>query len=55
MVLPFLHKATILAPNGEIALIFNTKVLTNTGGTYQISENGYLTKTMLIEFIIFQF
>lgn len=35
MVLPFLHKATMLAPNGEIALIFNTKVLTNTGGTYQ--------------------
>tara|TARA_R110002096_G_scaffold405303_1_gene603364 strand:- start:967 stop:3987 length:3021 start_codon:yes stop_codon:yes gene_type:complete len=35
MVLPFLHKATLLAPQGEIALIFNTKVLTNTGGTYQ--------------------
>ncbi|WP_309608778.1 N-6 DNA methylase [Flavobacterium sp.] len=35
MVLPFLHKATILAPKGEIALIFNTKILTNTGGTYQ--------------------
>ena len=35
MVLPFMHKATLLAPKGEIALIFNTKVLTNTGGTYQ--------------------
>ncbi len=35
MVLPFLHKATILAPKGEIALIFNTKVLTNNEGTYQ--------------------
>lgn len=35
MVLPFLHKATLFAPNGEIALIFNTKVLTNTGGTYR--------------------
>ncbi len=35
MVLPFLHKVTKFAPNGEIALIFNTKVLTNTGGTYQ--------------------
>lgn len=35
MVLPFLHKATKFAPKGEIALIFNTKVLTNTGGTYQ--------------------
>lgn len=35
MVLPFLHKAVSLAPNGEVALIFNTKVLTNTGSTYQ--------------------
>ncbi len=35
MVLPFLHKATKFASEGEIALIFNTKVLTNTGGTYQ--------------------
>lgn len=35
MVLPFLHKAVQFAPNGEIALIFNTKLLTNTGGTYQ--------------------
>lgn len=35
MVLPFLHKAVKFAPEGEIALIFNTKILTNTGGTYQ--------------------
>jgi hypothetical protein len=35
MVLPFLHKAVKFSPKGEIALIFNTKVLTNTGGTYQ--------------------
>jgi len=35
MVLPFLHKAAGFAPNGDIALIFNTKILTNTGGTYQ--------------------
>lgn len=35
MVLPFLHKATLFAPHGKIALIFNTKVLTNTLGTYQ--------------------
>jgi len=35
MVLPFLHKATTLAPQGEIALIFNTKILTNTGTKYQ--------------------
>ncbi len=35
MVLPFLHKAIDFAPEGEIALIFNTKVLTNTGSTFQ--------------------
>jgi len=35
MVLPFLHKAIKFSPKGEIALIFNTKVLTNTGTTYQ--------------------
>ncbi|WP_322545108.1 N-6 DNA methylase [Elizabethkingia miricola] len=35
MVLPFLHKATTFSPKGEIALIFNTKVLTNTNGTFQ--------------------
>lgn len=49
MVLPFLHKATLLAPQGEIALIFNTKVLTNTGGTYQnfrewLFNNTYVEK-----------
>ena len=35
MVLPFLHKAINFSPKGEIALIFNTKVLTNTGSTYK--------------------
>ena len=35
MVLPFLHKAIKFSPTGEIALIFNTKLLTNTGSTYQ--------------------
>lgn len=35
MVLPFLHKAVKFAPHGEIAMIFNTKILTNTGTTYQ--------------------
>lgn len=35
MVLPFLHKATKFSEDGEIALIFNTKVLTNTKITYQ--------------------
>lgn len=49
MVLPFLHKATAFAPHGQIALIFNTKVLTNTGGTYQnfrkwLFNNCYVEK-----------
>lgn len=39
MVLPFLHKATEFSPNGEISLILNTKVLTNTGSTYQNFRN----------------
>ena len=34
-VLPFLHKAAQLSPTGDIALICNTKILTNTGGTYK--------------------
>lgn len=33
-VLPFIHKATIFSPEGEIAFIFNTKVLTNTEKPY---------------------
>lgn len=33
--LPFLHKAIKFSQNGEVALIFNTKVLTNTKRTYQ--------------------
>ncbi|MCY4560900.1 MAG: N-6 DNA methylase [Flavobacteriaceae bacterium] len=38
MVIPFLHKATTFlgnSENGEMALIFNTKVLTNKSKTYQ--------------------
>ena len=35
MVLPFIHKSTQLSPEGDIALIFNTKILTNGGTTYQ--------------------
>ena len=33
-VLPFLHKATIFSPNGDIALIFNAKILTNNSEAY---------------------
>lgn len=38
-VLPFLHKATKFSPKGEIALVFNAKVLTNTKPTYQKFRN----------------
>ncbi|MEG2599816.1 MAG: N-6 DNA methylase [Muribaculaceae bacterium] len=34
-VLPFIHKSVKFCPSGEIALIFNSKVLTNTQKTYQ--------------------
>ncbi len=44
MVLPFLHKAVQLAPKGEIALIFTTKVLTNTQKTYQKFREWLLQK-----------
>jgi len=48
-VLPFLHKATFFAPSGQIALIFNTKILTNNEGTYQsfrhwLFNNNYVEK-----------
>lgn len=35
MVLPFLHKAVKFSPKGQIAMIFNTKLLTNTSSTYK--------------------
>lgn len=35
MVLPFIHKSVNFCPNGNIALIFNTKVLTNTEKPFQ--------------------
>jgi type I restriction-modification system DNA methylase subunit len=45
MVLPFIHKAIKFSPKGEIALIFNTKVLTNTGSTYQKFREWLFIKT----------
>jgi type I restriction-modification system DNA methylase subunit len=33
-VLPFLHKATMFSPDGNIVLIFNAKILTNNSGPY---------------------
>lgn len=35
MVLPFLHKAVKFSPKGKVAMIFNTKLLTNTSNTYK--------------------
>ncbi len=35
MVIPFLHKSVSFTPNGSIALIFNTKILTNTESPFQ--------------------
>jgi len=32
-VIPFIHKSTLLAPKGKIALLATTKLLTNTSGT----------------------
>ena len=34
MSLPFIHKAATVCPNGEIALVVNMKILTNSNGTY---------------------
>ena len=34
-VIPFIHKSTLLAPHGKIALLATTKLLTNTAGTSQ--------------------
>lgn len=34
-VLPFIHKSAFFCPTGNIALVFNTKVLTNNQATYQ--------------------
>jgi hypothetical protein len=45
MVLPFLHKAVSFCPEGEIALIFNTKVLTNTEGPFQHFRKWLFTET----------
>lgn len=45
MVLPFLHKAVDFCPEGEIALIFNTKVLTNTEGPFQNFRKWLFSET----------
>jgi type I restriction-modification system DNA methylase subunit len=47
-VLPFLHKATIFSPDGDIALIFNAKVLTNNSHPY-IKFREWLFNTCYVE------
>ncbi|MCQ2270070.1 MAG: SAM-dependent methyltransferase [Bacteroidales bacterium] len=48
MVLPFLHKAIKFSPKGKVAMIFNTKLLTNTGSTYK-SFRGWLFNDCYVE------
>lgn len=39
MVLPFIHKAVTFCPRGQIALVFNTKILTNTEKPFENFRN----------------
>lgn len=45
MVIPFLHKSVGFSPNGSIALIFNTKILTNTESPFQNFRNWLFNET----------
>lgn len=45
MVIPFLHKAVNFSSNGSIALIFNTKILTNTEGPFQNFRQWLFSET----------
>jgi type I restriction-modification system DNA methylase subunit len=47
-VLPFLHKATIFSPDGDIALIFNAKILTNNSDSYA-KFRGWLFNSCYVE------
>lgn len=44
-VIPFMHKAVEICPNGRIALVFNSKVLTNIKDTYQNFRNWLFNET----------
>lgn len=48
MSLPFIHKVTSVCPNGEIALVVNMKILTNSNGTYAMFRR-WLLKTAYVE------
>ena len=43
-VLPFMHKSTRFAPDGDIALVFTSKVLFNTNGGYTRFRNWLFTE-----------
>jgi hypothetical protein len=45
MVIPFLHKAVDFAENAEIALIFNTKLLTNSNASFQRFRDWLFNET----------
>lgn len=47
MVIPFLHKAVGLAPKGSIALIFNTKILTNIKEPFQKFRQWLFSETIV--------
>lgn len=44
-VIPFMHKAVSICPNGKIAMVFSSKVLTNTQNTYQNFRNWLFNET----------
>lgn len=48
MSLPFIHKVTTICPAGEIALVVNMKILTNSNGTYSTFRN-WMLNTAYIE------
>lgn len=47
MSLPFIHKAASMCPNGEIALVVNMKIMTNTNGTYAQFRNWLLNEAYI--------
>lgn len=44
-VIPFMHKAVGICPEGKIALVFSSKVLTNTQNTYQKFRDWLFNET----------
>lgn len=46
-VLPFMHKAALFCPDGEIALVFTSKILFNTNGGYERFRKWLFGKNMV--------